>query len=178
MAATGQNEEISMNTLARFTHLVTTARCVAVFGSHGRSFVRTGCLTVVTVTLSFVLSLAQSSNHEEVNSYLVTAQEAQSAGNIKLAIESYQRVLALQPDFPKVQANLGMMLYLDKNYTEAVKLFRAALRRNPNLVAAHLFLGLALVKLEQYDLAFGPLRQTISETRRMPKLVWLFAQLT
>jgi tetratricopeptide (TPR) repeat protein len=107
--------------------------------------------------------MAQSSNSDEVESYLGAAQEAQSAGDIKLAIENYRQVLALQPDYPKVQANLGMMLYLDKNYGEAIKLFRAALSREPDLVAAHLFMGMAMVKLEQYDLAVNPLRQAIKQ---------------
>ena len=152
-----------MSSLARYSHLVATACCAAEFGSHRRRIIRTGCLVVLTVTLNLVPCMAQSSNRDQVDSYLGAAQDAQSAGNIKLAIENYRHVLALQPDYPKVQANLGMMLYLDKNYAEAIKVFRAALSRNPNLVAAHLFLGMAMVKLEQYDLAVDPLRQAIKQ---------------
>ena len=152
-----------MNPLARYRRLETTACCAAEFGSRRGRIIRTACLAVLTVTLNLVPCMAQSSNSDEVDSYLGAAQEAQSAGNVKLAIENYRHVLALQPDYPKVQANLGLMLYLDKNYSEAIKLFRAALSREPNLVAAHLFMGMAMVKLEQYDLAVNPLRQAIKQ---------------
>src|SRR5262245_21970772 len=152
-----------MNPIVRYRRLVTTACSAAEFGSHRGRTIRTACLPVLTVTLNLVPCMAQSSNRNEIDSYLGAAQEAQSVGNIKLAIENYRHVLAVQPDYPKVQANLGMMLYLDKNYSEAVKVFRAALSQNPNLVAAHLFLGMAMVKLEQYDLAVDPLRQAIKQ---------------
>jgi Tfp pilus assembly protein PilF len=80
---------------------------------------------------------------------------------VKRAIECYRQVLALKPEFPEVQANLGMMLYLGGQHAEAVKFFRAALRRKPGLLAARLFLGMALVKLEQYNLAVNPLREVL-----------------
>ena len=120
-----------------------------------------GCMLGSMLGLICCRCWAQSSSDRRVESYLEAAQEAQSAGNIKRAIECYRQVLALKPDFPEVQANLGMMLYLNGEHAEAVKFFRAALRRNPDLLAAQLFLGMTLVKLGHYDLAVNPLREAL-----------------
>lgn len=61
--------------------------------------------------------------------------------------------------------NLGLMFHLLGEYTQAVGKFEAALRENPDLTAANLFLGLDLLKLQEPRRAL-PYLQTAERLNR------------
>ncbi len=106
---------------------------------------------------------AQNPAEQTIESYIEQAQRAQSSGNIELAIQRYRQVLSLRHNFPEVETNLGLLLYLDGNYTDAAEHLQSALRQKSDSLPAKLFLGMALVKLGQPDLAVGPLRAALEQ---------------
>ena len=115
-----------------------------------------------------MLSLAscwatQSETEAKIESLLEAAQRAQSAGDLQATVENYRQVLALKPNFPEVQTNLGLLLYLRGEYQECVTLLQSALKMKPDSLPAELFLGMAFLKLYKYSQAIDPLRRVLRQ---------------
>jgi tetratricopeptide (TPR) repeat protein len=75
---------------------------------------------------------------------------AQSTGDYPKAASLYSKLIASGQDTPEIQSNLGTMLYLSGRDQDALPHLRSALSRNPDLVAANLFTGLALSRLNRW----------------------------
>jgi tetratricopeptide (TPR) repeat protein len=59
-----------------------------------------------------------------------------------LAAEQFQKAAALKPDFLPALVNLGIALYYDSNFAQALNTLRAALRLQPGEPHVHFLLGL------------------------------------
>jgi tetratricopeptide (TPR) repeat protein len=71
----------------------------------------------------------------------------QSQGDYLGAAAIYRELLSRDPQSAELHSNLGMMLHLAGDESAALDEFRQALRRKPDLPAANLFGGVALVRL-------------------------------
>ncbi|MDR3601588.1 MAG: tetratricopeptide repeat protein [Desulfosporosinus sp.] len=61
------------------------------------------------------------------------ATAAYYSGQLALAEESYQKALAINPNFPPALNNYGIFLYqVKKNYSTAIRMWQAALNQDPN----------------------------------------------
>lgn len=75
------------------------------------------------------------------------AQQAQRARDFNRAAEAYSKLLADDPENVKLLSNLGMMLELAGRHEQALAPLLKAVQRSPDMVAANLFAGLALLSL-------------------------------
>jgi predicted O-linked N-acetylglucosamine transferase (SPINDLY family) len=75
------------------------------------------------------------------------------AGQYKAAIESYDKVILLNPDYAEAYCNRGNILYFFKHYQEALKSYDKAVLLEPDYVEAHNNRGNVLHALQQYQAA-------------------------
>jgi Tfp pilus assembly protein PilF len=72
-------------------------------------------------------------------------------GKLDKALEEYKAASKSLPDDPFVQLNYGTALTQKKDFPEAEKHLRAALKRLDKSAAGHLYLGIALIGLKKHD---------------------------
>src|SRR6266536_2756483 len=104
-----------------------------------------GCLTC-----SVLPGPAFSQGPTQFESLLASAQQAQARGDFESAAEFYRKAVAIQPEFPELKANLGLMYYQTGKDDRAIEAFHQAIRLKPTLFVPQLFLGLDYVKLKQF----------------------------
>jgi tetratricopeptide (TPR) repeat protein len=78
------------------------------------------------------------------------ARQAQLAGDLKTATHKYQRILALRPDMAEAHANLGVLLYQQKQSEPALKAFKKAIQLKPELAGPYFFLGVLSFNARNY----------------------------
>jgi tetratricopeptide (TPR) repeat protein len=96
---------------------------------------------------------------DSVEELMQKADVAQKAGNEDAAAALYREVLRIRPRWGPAEYNLGLMLALQDQYADAIKLFTLALEDDPSLVAAYLFRGIAYFNLGQPKDALPSLQQ-------------------
>jgi tetratricopeptide (TPR) repeat protein len=84
-----------------------------------------------------------------------------SQGRNDEAEDFYRRSLAVRPDQPHVNHNLGNLLYVLGRFDEAATQQREAIRQKSNYVEAHLALGLALSMLREHAAAEKSFRDAL-----------------
>ena len=72
--------------------------------------------------------------------------DAQQAGDLKSAIESYRKALVLRPDFGQARANLGAALSAGGQFDAAIEEDKRALENAPDKTSVRLNLALAYYK--------------------------------
>lgn len=70
--------------------------------------------------------------------------------NIELAEQSFEKALALDANFPRLQTQMGYIRMQRSDYEGALQLYAEALKRNPYDAEAHLNSGAAFEKLGRY----------------------------
>jgi len=96
------------------------------------------------------------------------SQEAQRAGQLvkegkpQDAIPIYLQLVRILPGHPELLINLCVAEFKAKQYEGAVQHAEAALKLNPNLPAANLFLGASYLELGQYTSAIAPLETALT----------------
>jgi protein O-GlcNAc transferase len=83
-----------------------------------------------------------------------------------LAVASFERALAIQPQQPAVLANLGLALLRKGDLDPAIAALRQALTLNPQLVDAYNNLGNALQGTNRFDDAMAVYRQGLAVAPR------------
>jgi tetratricopeptide (TPR) repeat protein len=102
------------------------------------------CLVVVPVT-----SFPQNSagRQQEIKSHFEQAQAALKAGKADVAVNEFRAVLALDPNNVEARANLGVIAFVQGDYTEAGEHFRQVLKLQPSLWKAEAMLGMCEKRL-------------------------------
>lgn len=95
------------------------------------------------------------------------AEEARRAGELvaggrpEEAIPIYASLAQQYPDSPELLLNLCIAEFRAKRYQDTIVHANDALRLNPSLAPANLFLGAAYLELGQYVKAVGPLQKAV-----------------
>ena len=89
------------------------------------------------------------------------ARQLLATGHTSEAAQIYRQLLRSQPDNPDLLVNLSIAEYKGRNYREAAASSEAALKVNPNLVAAHLFRGASYLEMREFDKAVDSLTRVI-----------------
>jgi tetratricopeptide (TPR) repeat protein len=84
-------------------------------------------------------------------------QQAVRPGDLAGAEQSLEQFLKTQPT-GRGWERLGLIRHLQNKYEEAIPAFREALRRDPRLWTAHLFLGICLYRTNQFAAALASLQ--------------------
>jgi tetratricopeptide (TPR) repeat protein len=90
------------------------------------------------------------------------------------AIAEYRTSLAVRPD-PGTYAALGITLQEMGSYPEAISMFAAAIKLDPNHVMAHFFLGEALRDTHELDNAESEFRECVRLSASDPDSHWALA---
>jgi tetratricopeptide (TPR) repeat protein len=89
------------------------------------------------------------------------AQEAEQRGDFSAAAHEYEYLTHQLPRSAEMESNLGVALYFNHQWEPAIAAFRKAIALNPNLLAPHLFSGLAWYQLSQPDAAVPALETAV-----------------
>ena len=92
---------------------------------------------------------------------IVRGFEAQAAGNLRLAIECFDRAVALGPERADTRCLLGNALKLSGENVRALAELRAAVRADRNSMEAHLLLASVLPLPDARDEAVATLRRAL-----------------
>lgn len=98
---------------------------------------------------------------------LEAAQKAERAGDYAAASGEYEAILRVQPKNALIRQSLAITFHLQSRYPEAIAEFQRALRLDPSLWGAELFLGMDFYKTNQFSLAIPPLEKSIVLNARM-----------
>ena len=79
----------------------------------------------------------------------------------KIAIESYNSALSLDPKNANIINNMAILFYNIKKYNESLNLFKLAAKTNPKLKSIYSNIGACLNKLKKYDEALINLNKAI-----------------
>lgn len=106
--------------------------------------------------------------------HMAAAQDAQAHANCHLAAQEYEAAVPLMPASGELRTNLGIALYCDQQFQEAVKSLYAALHLAPALAPPHLFLGLASYHLGDFPIAHKELTLFLAQAPEDPTAnLWL-----
>ena len=97
----------------------------------------------------------------KIKSLLEIAIKKHNLGQLEAAIEYYQKVLELKPDYAEIYSNLGVLLKQKGNLSAAVDSLKKALKIKPDLVEAHYNLGTILKKQSNLSAAIEAFQQAL-----------------
>ncbi|MGA8532158.1 MAG: tetratricopeptide repeat protein [Acidobacteriaceae bacterium] len=89
------------------------------------------------------------------------AQEAEQRNDFPLAVSEYRILTSRFPHNAEVLSNLGVALYFNHQWQQAIDVFRKAMALNPDLLPPHLFSGLAWSRLSNPDAAVPELEKAV-----------------
>lgn len=112
------------------------------------------------------ISLLAQNEDEMIARLAASASEAMQAGDFASAEKRNRDILRLRPKLAEAKMNLGLSLYLQKKYEEAIHTFKEAVALNSGMVTASLFIGICEFNLNRPGQALPVLR---SYTRRNPE---------
>ncbi|MEO8127952.1 MAG: tetratricopeptide repeat protein, partial [Bryobacteraceae bacterium] len=96
----------------------------------------------------------------------VSAEQLVAAGKLEEAIRIYKDLAKADPANPNLLLNLSITEYKSKHYHEAATHAAAALKLQPDLLPAQLFLGASHLELGEFARAIQPLEQVIAANPR------------
>ena len=111
---------------------------------------------------------SKAAPRESIETLAEEAASALSRRDYVSAAKKYERLAELQPNSANVLNNLAVAYHMGGRGREAVPILRKALRLNPNLFSANLFLGIELIQMNQPEEAVAPLEKalTLDKTNR------------
>ncbi len=98
---------------------------------------------------------------QEAAAHARAAQDAERRNDFPTAVREYDYVLTQIPRNAEMQSNLGVALYFNHELSRAIAVFRRAMALNTNLLAPHLFSGLAWYRLSHPDAAVPELETAV-----------------
>jgi len=107
--------------------------------------------TVILTLVCLLGCVGTAAAEDSVESLFGQAQAARARGDLATAEQKYLEVIRRAPQFSNAYHNLGIVLFMEKKYEEAVKALGNALRFAPQSEGAHAMLGLAYYQL--YELS-------------------------
>lgn len=105
---------------------------------------RVFCLALLVACVYPIPAKGQADPDDPLREHFELAQHADTSGDLEKAALEYQAVLKARPELAEVRTNLGLVYYRQGKNEEAISAFREALRLKPELLAATLFLGMAM----------------------------------
>ncbi len=112
--------------------------------------------------LGNLLSQSKRVSASDAEAYNNLGNTLQGQGRLSEAEASYNRALALKPDYAQAHFNLGNTLYLQGRLSEAVVPYNHATALKPEFVEAHYNLGVALQQLGRLSEAEASFNQAIA----------------
>jgi tetratricopeptide (TPR) repeat protein len=97
---------------------------------------------------------------EELAQLYAEARRAEQAGDLASAVESYRRIVALEPRMAEAYANLGRLHFQLGQFDQAETALTRAIELKPVLAGPYFFLGVLSFQRRQYPSALKQLKQS------------------
>lgn len=94
----------------------------------------------------WIAALAQQPPQAEIERYSAEAKNAMAAKDLPAAVTALEKLSKLTPGVAQVYANLGLVLYMQNRYAQAIDAFQKAARLDPRLPKVKMMLGLCLAE--------------------------------
>ena len=94
-------------------------------------------------------------------------------GRYDEAMASFDKAIALQPDYAEAHNNLGNILFNKQRYEEALVNFNTAIACSPDLAIAHYNRGKTLVQLKRYQEALDNCNRAITHKPAYAELYYI-----
>lgn len=114
---------------------------------------------------SGVAQSANTSTAKQVQAHEQRAHELLSQKNPVLAAKEFAAVVALDPNNIDAQANLGVLLFFQKDYAQAESHLRKAVEQQPELTKIRALLGMCERNLGENDLARTDLQAIVDQIK-------------
>jgi predicted Zn-dependent protease len=98
-----------------------------------------------------IVALAQQHRQAEIRKYATEAKKAMTAKNLPAATVALEKLSSLTPNVAQVHANLGLVLYMQNRYAQAIHAFQEAAMLDPALPNVGIMLGLCFTETGQYQ---------------------------
>ena len=109
--------------------------------------------------LLFAISLIAQDDEELVARQAALASEAMRAGDYLSAERTNRTIVRLRPKLAEAQVNLGLSLFLQKKYEDAIGAFEHGLHLKPEMANAWLFLGICKFNVNRPSQALPALKR-------------------
>jgi tetratricopeptide (TPR) repeat protein len=110
-------------------------------------------------------SQSSSSRQQQVQTHLAQAQADLSQNRPDLAAAEFKAIVALEPNNVDARGNLGVLLFFQGSYAEAIPQLRAALKLQPTLWKIQALLGMAEKRTGNVDGALGDLEKAFPKLK-------------
>lgn len=116
------------------------------------------------IVLTFIIAaLVAFQQTQDAATKFNRAVELQQQGRLDEAAAEYRAALAIKPDYPEAQANLGVVLARLGKYDDAITAYEAALKLAPHLTPILLNLGIAHYRAGQHAKAAETLKSFLEK---------------
>jgi tetratricopeptide (TPR) repeat protein len=122
---------------------------------------------VFAVLLAFSTTSGGAAADTQLAEHLDAAQRAERAQNYLAASKEYEAILSVHPEQALVRQSLAVTYHLQDRYPEAITEFQRALKQDPKLWGAWLFLGMDYYKTNRFPQAISPLEKSIALNDKM-----------
>ena len=116
------------------------------------------------LVLLAAICLTAQDDEELVARHAASASESMRAGDYVSAERMNRAIIRLRPRLAEAQVNLGLSLFLQKKYGDAIGAFEHGLHLKPELANAWLFLGICEFNVNRPRLAIPALRKFTTQT--------------
>ena len=123
------------------------------------------CLAFILFALLTVRLAAQTPDWREIQKHYKRATDARQGGQNDAALKEFREILRLDPNNAEAHANIGVIAYAEKQYSQAAEEFRAALKLRPSLWNAQAFLGMSELRLGHPQEAKAHLEESFRNLR-------------
>lgn len=106
--------------------------------------------TFLTIFVTFVtISICDAQNDQGINAAFAASYKSEAAGNYSAGVSELKAIY--KPDNYNLNARLGWLLFLSKQYTESVTYYDRAIKLKPYVLEARFGMIKALNSLESWD---------------------------
>lgn len=109
-----------------------------------------------------LLAMPVWTQQDELGAKSARGREAMASGRFAEAAVIYAELVKALPDNPGLLLNLGMARHMAGQHRQAIAPFQAAVKLEPALLPAWLFLGASHLKLEETAKAIAPLEKVVA----------------
>lgn len=112
-----------------------------------------------------VFPQSAQSRQEQLKVHARRAQQYMSEHNLGAAASEFRAILSIDPQNVDVRGNLGVLLFFQGKYTEAIPQFRSVLKLQPGLGKIQALLGIAEKRSGDFKDARGDLEEAFPRVR-------------
>lgn len=118
-------------------------------------------ILAASMALPLSAQTATQAGSGDLAAHAQRAHGAEQQGDFSTAVREYEYIAHQLPPSAEIESNLGVALYFNHEWERAIAVLHKAIALNPNLLAPHLFTGLAQYQLSRPDAAVPELETAV-----------------